>query len=116
MSELAFNSAGEPYELPSNAAAWRVRRMNGKKGPPDTVYGKLGTPLMLAVDATMEDLRQAVDAPGKYRLDALDEENKPIPNVPSAYVYVHADAPATSISASGAVSMTQLLLEAMKSN
>jgi len=91
MSEMAFNLNGEPFDAPSNAVGWRVRRFKSK-GAPEVVYGRRGTPLALPINADMEDLRREVrGAEGRYRLDAIDEDNRPIAGAPPAYVCVHED-------------------------
>jgi len=91
MSELAFNLNGEPFDAPSNAVGWRVRKFKSK-GAPEVVYGRQGTPLVLPIDADMEDLRREVrGSEGRYRLDAIDEDSRPIAGAPPAYVCIHAD-------------------------
>jgi hypothetical protein len=92
VSELAFNMNGEPFEIPPTTTGWRVRRMK-TKGAPEVVYGRDGTPLMLPLDASVEDLRNAVGAPGRYRVDPV-EDFKPIPNAPAGYVFLHGEEPA----------------------
>lgn len=87
MSELAFNGNGESFEVPAAATAWRVRRMK-PRGAPELVYAQDGRPLSLPIDAGIEDLREAVDANGKYRLDAMNEDGRCIESVPPAYVHV----------------------------
>ncbi len=88
MSELAFNMNGEPFELPATATGWRVRRMK-QKGAPEVVYGRDGLPLVVPIDAELEDLRHEVGGTtGRYRLDPV-EGHRPIPNAPAAYVFVH---------------------------
>lgn len=90
MSELAFNLSGEPFEVPANAIGWRVRRMKqrGEKGAPEVVYGRDGVPVVLPIDACMEDLRRAIDAPGRMRLDPVADGMKPIEGASAAYVQV----------------------------
>lgn len=96
MSELAFNINGEAFEVPAHATGWRVRRMRGK-GAPEVVYGRDGLPLVLPISAQMEELRAEVDTTGRYRLDLVDADNKPIVGVPSGYVHVNFEsAPASS--------------------
>jgi hypothetical protein len=56
MSELAYNLSDEPFELPDAAVSWRVRKLT-TKGAPEVVYGREGVPLILPVDADMDDLR-----------------------------------------------------------
>jgi hypothetical protein len=96
MSELAFNLNGEPFDVPSTATGWRVRRMK-QKGAPEVVYSKDGLPLVLSLDADLDDLRRETGAPGRYRLDPV-EGHRPIPNAPVGYVYVHDGSGASDIS------------------
>src|SRR5512144_341444 len=88
MSELAFNLSGEPFEVPSAAVGWRVRKLK-PKGAPEVVYGRDGTPLTLPIDADMEDLRREARIEGRYRLDPLDDQNRAIANAPAGYVCLH---------------------------
>jgi hypothetical protein len=53
------------------------------------VYGREGTPLVLPIDADMADLRREARSEGRYRLDAIDENNRPIAGAPPAYVCIH---------------------------
>jgi hypothetical protein len=101
MSELAFNLNGDPFEVPPNAVGWRVRKMKNK-GAPEVAYGRNGQPLVLPLEADVDDLRAEVGTPGRYRLDPIDDTNKPIANAPAGYVYVHDIAPAAP-SAAGAI-------------
>src|SRR5262249_51341388 len=73
MSELAFNLSGEPFEVPAHAVGWRVRRMKqrGEKGAPEVVYGRDGLPLVIPIDGDMNDLRRALEEPGRLRLDPV---------------------------------------------
>src|SRR4051794_8643481 len=88
MSDLAFNINGEPFELPATMAAWRVRKLK-PKGAPEVVYGRDGLPLFLPLDAQVDDLRREARVDGRYRLDPVDDGNRPVPNAQSAYVCVH---------------------------
>ncbi|MEZ4362180.1 MAG: hypothetical protein R3B48_18475 [Kofleriaceae bacterium] len=88
MSELAFNVNGEGFDVPPHATGWRVRRMK-QKGAPEVVYGRDGLPLVLPIHAEIEDLKQEVPGPGRYRLDPLDDNQKAIAESPSGYVVVH---------------------------
>src|SRR5579884_3565981 len=99
MNELAFSMSGEPFDVPDTATGWRVRRVK-LRGAPEVVYGRSGVPLVLPIDATVDDLREAVDMPGRYRLDPV-ADLRVIPDAPAGYVYVHdAEAPvATEASA-----------------
>ncbi len=87
MSELAFNSNGESFELPAAVTGWRVRRMK-PRGAPELVYGKDGRPLTIDIDADIDELREAVGVNGKYRLDPINDDGKCVENVPAAYVHV----------------------------
>lgn len=92
MSELAFNLNGDAFDVPPNAVGWRVRKMKSK-GAPEVAYGRNGQPLVLALEADVDDLRAEVNAPGRYRLDPIDDENKTIAGAPAGYVMVHELAP-----------------------
>jgi hypothetical protein len=91
MSELAFNINGEAFEVPANASGWRVRKMRAK-GSPEVVYAREGQPLVLPISAEIADLRNEVDTTGRYRLDLVDQNNKPIEGAPSGYVQINFDA------------------------
>jgi hypothetical protein len=88
MSELAFNINGEAFDLPATATGWRVRRMRQGRGAPEVVYGKEGVPLIVPIEAGLEELRQIVGAPGRYRLDAIDDRGKTVDDLPASYVIV----------------------------
>ncbi|MBV8758624.1 MAG: hypothetical protein JO257_15160 [Deltaproteobacteria bacterium] len=87
MSDLAYNINGESFELPAAASGWRVRRMK-QRGAPEVVYGRDGVPLVIPIESDLEELRRSVDAPGRFRLDAVDERGRSIEDVPAAYVQV----------------------------
>jgi hypothetical protein len=87
MSELAFNSNGDNFDVPATVTAWRVRRMK-PRGAPELVYGRDGRPLTVPIEAEIEDLRDAVGAAGKYRLDPINDDGKCVEGVPPAYVQV----------------------------
>ena len=87
-SELAFNANGEPFAVPETATGWRVRRLRGGRGAPELVYGRDGRPLTLGIEAGMDELRDAVEVSGRYRLDAIDDEGKVVEHVPPSYVQV----------------------------
>jgi len=89
MSDLAYNLAGEPFEVPNMAGGWRVRKLK-PKGAPEVVYGREGIPLILPIDADMDALRHEARTEGRYRLDPVDEHNRMIPNATAAYVCIHA--------------------------
>lgn len=87
MSELAFNANGDSFDVPATVTGWRVRRMK-PRGAPELVYGRDGRPLTVPVESEIEDLREAVGAPGKYRLDPINDDGKCVDGVPPAYVQV----------------------------
>src|SRR5262249_31331306 len=82
------NINGEPFAVPPTMAAWRVRKLK-PKGAPEVVYGRDGLPLFLAMDADLEDLRHEARGEGRYRLDPVDEHNRPLPGAQASYVCVH---------------------------
>ena len=89
MSELAYNVEGDAIELPAAAQWWRVRRFRnpGQRGAPEVVLDRDGAPLVLTIDASFVEFREAVNAlPGKYRLDPLDDRRRVVPDVPAAYL------------------------------
>jgi hypothetical protein len=89
MSELAFNYKGDRIVLPGTAERFRVRRLReGQRGQLDLVTDEEGAPLFVPVDISRDDFRGVVNhQPGRYRLDALDE-NKMAVAVEPAYVTV----------------------------
>ncbi len=119
MADLAFNFNGEIFEVPASVVAWRVRRMKAR-GAPELVYGRDGRPLQLAIDASIDDLRDEVEIGGKYRLDGVADDGKVVAEVPAAYVVVpQADdaltAPAVARPGSGS-DAEGLLRDAMRFN
>lgn len=88
MSDLAFNLNGDPFEVPSNAVGWRVRRMKAK-GAPEVVYGRNGQPLVMPLEADLDDVRAEVGTAGRYRFDPVDDKSRPIEGAPAGYIYVH---------------------------
>lgn len=87
-SELLFNQQGEPFAVPQNVVAVRIKKLRGGRGAPELQYGRDGRPLTLPIDATMEDLREVVESSGRFRLDPIDEDGKCIENVQPSYVQV----------------------------
>lgn len=86
---LAWDKDGEPIELPPEAVGWRVRRfkLGAGGGIPEVVYAD-GIPLIIALDATVEDLiDRAGGKPGRYRLEAVDENGRLL-KVPHAFAVI----------------------------
>lgn len=93
-----------------------MRRLKAK-GAPEVVYGRDGLPLVLSIDAELDDLRAEVGTPGRYRLDPVDEGHKPIANASAGYVFVHSNPRPAEAPAHSAVSPTNdAVIEAMRMN
>jgi hypothetical protein len=60
------------------------------RGAPEVVYSKDGVPLVAPIEAGVEELRNLVGAPGRYRLDAVDDNGRTVEDLPAAYVIVPA--------------------------
>jgi hypothetical protein len=87
-SPLAWSQTGDAIELPESATQWRVRRLNGgaKGGAPELVYGLDGLPLVVDIGINAADFAELVERrPGKYRLDAVDDQRKAVQGVQPAY-------------------------------
>jgi hypothetical protein len=61
------------------------------------VYGREGIPLILPIDADMDDLRREVRTEGRYRLDPIDEHNRPIAGYPAGYCASTKESPRPSV-------------------
>src|SRR5262245_41881364 len=75
---LAHDETGIPVEVPATAVGWLVRRHAGGRGRPGAVYDGDGCPLVVELDATVEELRANGCRPGSYRLDAVDSGRRPL--------------------------------------
>lgn len=118
MSELAFNLNGEPFEVPDAAVAWRVRRLK-RRGAPEVLYGREGTPLVVPIDVDMDDLRREVRSEGRYRLDPVDDRNRTISDAPAGYVCIYASEPTVvpaPLTRPAVPAADHVLLEAMRMN
>lgn len=74
---LAFDSDGDPLDVPPDAVAWRVRKMAARAGRPKTIYDpETGRQLEIPLTATVNDLADAVADSGRYRLEAVDREGR----------------------------------------
>src|SRR5262249_20153964 len=58
------------------------------KGAPEVVYGRSGIPLVLPIDADIDDLRHEARIDGRYRLDPVDEHGHAIEAACAGYVCV----------------------------
>lgn len=78
MSQLAFKFHGERFEPPSDMVYWRVRRLEpGRRGTADVVFGADGLPLLVSSEAAIDEFRRLVrEAPGRYRLDSVNENQR----------------------------------------
>lgn len=99
MAELAINQFGQTFTPPAEVAHWLVRRMSDNKhGGPVATVGTNGSPITLPVAASMAEFRAALTAhgcaPGRYRLDPLDAQGRPIKG-PVAYLTFPPDRVAT---------------------
>lgn len=114
MAELAYNINGDPFELPSNATQWKVMRMN-PKGPPATVY-RDGLPLRTPTGIDIDGLRNALGGvAGKYRLNPVDDQGKPV-DAPAAYVQIdEADGDAPPIAAPVRDARDEVLVQLLRS-
>lgn len=93
---LAWTLENEPLEPPSNAVAWRVRRVQRSWQGFDVVTVRpthlmRWVPLVLQLRATRTELARAVDATdGLYRLDPIDEHGQVLA-WPPAYVRIESN-------------------------
>ncbi|MBA3462817.1 MAG: hypothetical protein H0T46_22870 [Deltaproteobacteria bacterium] len=119
-SELAYNVNGEPFDVPEKVTGWRGKLLRGGRGAPGVAYGRDGRPLTLGVDATLDDLREAVDVSGRFRLDPIDDDGKVVEGVPAAYVQVtipERNAATSELSAlTGLTSVDHALREIVRAN
>lgn len=90
MSELAFGANGERFAPPATAAFWRVRRLRpGGRGVPEVVFAESGLPLIVPMESGIDEFRQLVDnAPGKYRLDPIDDTHEVCEDSSAAYICI----------------------------
>jgi hypothetical protein len=86
MVPLARDQHGNAFEVPSEAAFWRVRRQTG--GRPSNVLGPGNEPLYIPIGGDRLDLH-ANGCSGSLRLDAVDGDYGPV-DAPVAYVEIAA--------------------------
>ena len=117
MAELAYNGNGDPFEVPEKVTGWRVRRMK-PRGAPELIYGRDGLPLVIDADAGLDDLRRAVDAPGRYRLEAVGDDQRTVEGVPIAYIQVTEPLEVAAVikPTGGQDEMVSVMREAMRLN
>jgi hypothetical protein len=86
---LAWDQNGERFDVPSNADCWRIKR-SIRRGPAEILYDRVtGTPLRIALNATIDDLARVVGyQPGRYRLELLDRRGRAIKDTPTAVVEI----------------------------
>jgi hypothetical protein len=79
---LAFDTNGDPIDLPPNAIAWRVRRGGGRRGRPSHVFdSETGRQLEIPLGATIEALVEAGCPPDRYLLYPVDGAGHIIPGI-----------------------------------
>jgi len=79
------------------------------------VFGRDGLPLILPIDIELAEFREQVEgAPGRYRLDPLDERHRAVSGVPAAYMQI-ADSP-RSAAASGGEEHAMVIRELARAN
>ena len=118
MSELAFNINGERFDLPASASCWRVRRFKASgRGTPEVVFGDDGLPLIIPIDTEIGEFRTLVrNAPGRYRLDTVDENHKSCEDGTGAYLQLSDEPGSTDGSSSRRGSGDELLREVVHAN
>jgi hypothetical protein len=73
---LARDRAGRAVELPPEAEGFAVFKVPSKEGGRPQPWIEDGEPVVIGLSVTEEEFRDAVDAPGVYRLDVVDVENR----------------------------------------
>ncbi|HEY2746787.1 MAG TPA: hypothetical protein VGL86_19295 [Polyangia bacterium] len=74
---LAYDSNGNPIEIPDEAVAWRVRRGGGRRGRPRNVFdGETGRQLEIPLGSTLDDLISTGCPPDRYLLYPIDTEGR----------------------------------------
>jgi hypothetical protein len=74
---LAFDSNGNPLDIPPQAIAWRVRRGGGRRGRPRNVFdAETGRQLELPLGSTLDDLVSTGVEADRYLLYPIDSEGR----------------------------------------
>lgn len=92
---LARGNDGEPFTVPADASAWRVRRFRnpGRPGACELVYGDDAAPLEIGIDTPISEFKESVGhRAGRYRLDAVDADGVVVAKLPPAYLQIDASA------------------------
>jgi len=77
---LASDANGEPLTVPSNAVAWRVRKLARKAGRPKLIFDpETGRPIEVPINASFQDFVDCLSESGRYRLEAIDALGRAIP-------------------------------------
>lgn len=122
--ELAIDSDGEPFDVPQHITGWSLRRLQPDgRGRPELVYDAVGRLVILPVEATFIELRDAAGA-GRYRLDPIDASGRVDAAVKTACTgYVQAPETMRDAAATGErtkpqarMSYEELLVESMRAN
>jgi hypothetical protein len=74
---LAYDSNGNPIDIPDEAVAWRVRRGGGRRGRPRNVFdGETGRQLEIPLGSTLDDLISTGCPADRYLLYPIDTEGR----------------------------------------
>lgn len=114
---LARDTDGNPIDVPANATAWRVRKLAAKAGRPKLIYdNETGLPLELPLTASILELAEAVSEDGRFRLEAVDQQGRAIPNcvAVTAFEFPEEDAAPAPVAPSNM--MEQLMCRLIDSN
>jgi hypothetical protein len=76
---LAYDVNGTPFIPPPSVVAWRVFKLAKKGAGRPTVMRESGRPLELSLLAGFDGLVDAVGESGRYRLEGIDAEGRPVP-------------------------------------
>ncbi len=109
LAPLARDQQDNPFDLPPEAAYWRVRRHTG--GRPSTVLDGDGEPLFIPVNAGRADLREQGCA-GSLRLEAVDSDHKSV-HAPVAFVELGVAHESTGRSGDAPADLVRTSFEAM---
>jgi len=83
--DLAITATGDTFTPNPDATDWRLKELK-PRGAPGAKYFPDGRVMTLPIHATLEELREVVGQPGRYRLDQVDGDGKLIEGAQSAYI------------------------------